>query len=277
MANPSLGRAAQPSEAVNVGPWEPHVKTEDPAVSPVRLDSRPSPATAPDVRFRLAFGFEAGPVNHYMEQQDLSHHLRPPPPDLSHPSVNLVVLSLQRLKVCFPTAKRRRSPSFSESRVKTASLPLMDGTLPPVSQVRSPTVIGRTLYLLQCLKARFPAAHRLGALPPPTSQGVLPCRLWTGRSTSNVSRRTSLPLMDWALYLLQRLKARFPAAHGPGTLPPTSQGALPCRSWTGHSTSSCVSRCASLLLMDRVFCLQHLKVHFPAVMGQVHHLSFFMK
>ena len=51
----------------------------------------------------------------------------------------------------------------------------MDGTLPPESQVRSSTVIGRTLYRLQRLKARLPAANGLGALPPPASQGALPC------------------------------------------------------------------------------------------------------
>ena len=64
VANHSLGCAAQPSEAGDMGPWEPHAKTEDPAVSLVRLYTWPSPTPASDVHFRLASGFEAGPVNH---------------------------------------------------------------------------------------------------------------------------------------------------------------------------------------------------------------------
>ena len=65
LTNPSLGHAAQTTEAGDVGPWEPHAKTEAPAVSLVRTHSRPSPAASSDVRFRLASGFEARPVNHY--------------------------------------------------------------------------------------------------------------------------------------------------------------------------------------------------------------------
>ena len=37
----------------------------------MRLHSRLSPAPASDVRFRLASGFEDGPVNHYLHEEPL--------------------------------------------------------------------------------------------------------------------------------------------------------------------------------------------------------------
>ena len=59
-----LGRCCGEFEAWDVDPWEPHAKFGDWDASLSRTLSRPSPATAPNIRLSLAFGFEAEPADH---------------------------------------------------------------------------------------------------------------------------------------------------------------------------------------------------------------------
>ena len=59
-----LGCGASTIEAWDVGLWEPHTKSEAWALSHSRPCSQPSLPKGSGVWFRLAFGFEAGPVNH---------------------------------------------------------------------------------------------------------------------------------------------------------------------------------------------------------------------